>query len=118
MQRYQEFGAWIKKCFGRPILATNSSGTDIRLISGAGQPFQYNYVVVREDQARGESVTGFTITQTLPRLDKPLFTGQSIGNKLIVKMDTVNSAHELQLNITSSLQTPVIDFFGVYYCTD
>ena len=48
-------------------------------------------------------MTGFTITQTLPQLDKPLFTGQSIGNKLIVKMDAVNSAHELQLNITSSL---------------
>ena len=68
-------------------------------------------MVVREDQAQGESVTGFTITQTDPAsIGQAFITGQSIGNKLIVKMDAVSSAHELQLNITSSLQTPFIDF--------
>ena len=115
MQRYKEFGEWIQKCFGEPVVATTGRGNIVHLISGAGQPFRYNKIVIQEDQTNGQAVNEFSIYDPTISGTTPVFSGDSIGHKLIVNVTNVES-HELILNITKFTINPVISHFGVYYC--
>ena len=116
MSVYKQFGDWVKGCFSTPVESASGSGNVITLATPAGQPFQYNKLVIQEDQSKGVAVTGFIVKQTVPPpTTDPLFTGQSIGNKLILDLPDMK-ANVIVLNITSSLQTPVITHFGAYYC--
>ena len=115
MTVYKQFGDWVKNCFSNVIVSTSGTGNVIMLATPAVEPFQYNKLVIQEDQTNGQSITGFTIKQTVPPVTNPLFTGQSIGNKLIINLSELK-ANVIVLNITSSLQTPVISHFGAYHC--
>ena len=118
IERYKEFGQWISDCFGTPVLSTSGQGKIIKLATPAGQPFQYNKIIIQEDQTNGEAVTEFSIYNPFlkGRID-PIWSGQSIGHKLIINMTSGElQAHELILNITGSMIEPVITHFGVYYC--
>ena len=117
MEVYKEFGNWVKTCFSRPVIATSGKGNVIILATTAVEPFEFNVIMVQEDQHDGETITEFTITQKVPPNPVPLFTGQSIGNKLLVKMKESTQANELVLNVTSSLGNQiVVPHFGVYLC--
>lgn len=119
LARYKEFGEWIELCFHRPIIATSGKGAIVRLISAAGQPFRFNRVVIQEDQSNGQAVTKFSIYNPFYNGTKSLFTGQSIGNKLIVSFDVKFwPSHELVLNITGSVMEPIIAHFGAYHCIE
>ena len=116
MAVYKQFGQWVQSCFSKPVVSVSGSGNVVTLGTPTGQPFQYNKLVVQEDQSNGEAVTQFTITQTVPPVANPLFSGQSIGNKLILNLANLK-ANVIVLNITETLQTPTIAHFGAYYCT-
>lgn len=116
MAVYKQFGDWVKSCFGRPVISTSGSGTTIMLATAAGVPFAYNKLVIQEDQTNGQAVTKFVVKQTVLPVSTPLFTGQSIGNKIIIDLSDMR-ANVIILNITESVHTPVISHFGAYNCT-
>jgi alpha-L-fucosidase len=116
MERYSEFGSWIKACFGRAVISSSGKGDIVRLISAAGQPFRFDKLVIQEDQSNGASVTDFSIYNPIYNGTTPIFSGQSIGNKLIVTFENTLFAHYLVLNITQSFIEPVITHFGAYKC--
>lgn len=120
VQRLSEFGEWIRECFGTARLHTSGTGYKFQLISAAIQPIRFNRVVIQEDQTSGEAVQQFTVSyNTSGRLNVTLFSGESIGHKLVFNVTGgVQTGYEFLLDITNATYTPVISFFGIYYCKD
>ena len=113
MKLYKEFGQWISECFNKPIVSTN--GTNSNLIKlGNGQSFEFNIIVIQEDQTNGQLVTEFTVYDGVNYF--VFYAGTSIGNKLIIPLDETKTATELVLDITDSFMEPVISHFAVYNC--
>lgn len=117
MSRYKEFGAWIQSCFSHPVIATSGKGQILKLISAAGQPFMFNKVVLQEDQSGGEAVKKFSLYNPFYNGSTAIYTGQSIGHKLIINLaDDPWPSHELVLNVTDTAMNPVIANFAAYHC--
>ena len=120
IQRLDEFGGWIRECFSSPKIFTVGTGYRFHLKAVNLQLMQFNKVVIQEDQTNGEAVLKFNISyNTSGLLNVPLFSGESIGHKLVLNITNgVQMGYEFSLDITSALYMPVINFFGIYYCED
>ena len=114
--RYQEFGGWIKNCFGRSVATTQGSGRRLEL-SGLGQsPMLLDHVLISEDQKQGQSVLKFSVSALLPNSSVVLLLqGQSIGNKFIRPVPAV-SASKVVLDVSDAYTIPTFQQFSVYYC--
>ena len=119
-ERYKEFGDWIHKCFGSSIAETSggqNSDSPLELSLPSSDPFLFNNVVVSEDQTRGEAVLKFVISALLPnQTTVDIFSGQAIGNKFILNLETPMTATKVLIKVTSALYQPVISKFSIYYC--
>lgn len=116
--RLLEFGAEIRRRFGNPIAAVESPEPDEsgRYVLKFEQPTLINCVVLEEDLAKGEAVTGYDIlVQTTHGATPVLFErGESIGHKRICQIPTV-ATHGLALRITNSLGEVKIKAVKAYY---
>ena len=62
LYRYQEFGAWVKDCFGRSVATTQGSGYQLELTGRSLQPMLLDHVLISEDQSHGQLVLNFTVS--------------------------------------------------------
>lgn len=115
-ERYKEFGNWIWKCFVRAVAETSGVGYSLEISGTSDEPFQFNKVVVSEDQTNGEAVLSFTVTALLSNGTLvPVLMGQSIGHKFVRDVGTLTATH-VMLSVKEALQEPMFTIFSVHYC--
>ena len=115
--RYKEFGDWIQMCFGSSVVETSGTGLYLKLSLPSGKPFQFNKVVLSEDQSHGEAVLDFTISALLSNgTIATILTGQSVGNKFVRDVGSTLSAVEVVVNVMKAFYEPVFAVFSVHNC--
>ena len=113
VQRYKEFGDWIRGCYGRPVQATN--GTGLVLVVQLAGAQRVDRAVVQEAQGQGERVRGYALAAMVGGAWQTVSQGVSVGNKRIdVWAGGAVVATAVRLTVTSAVDVPVISFFGVY----
>jgi len=116
MQRYQEFGDYLRACYGQSSGQTKGNGTDLSITFA--QPTAVDRVVIQEDQTYGERVLAFTVSVTVAGGGvKQVASAQSIGNKRIALFSQSYQATEIQLHISNSNGQPIIKNFATFNCT-
>ncbi|TSD63840.1 alpha-L-fucosidase [Inquilinus sp. KBS0705] len=111
--RLSEFGNEIKHRFGKPIAETCGRG---KLISLKLPSFtKLDHVIVSEDIALGERVRSFVAeAHTKNGKWENLFTGSSIGHKLIIQFPEI-TADVIRFRFTGYKKLPVIKSLSVFY---
>ena len=123
--RYKEFGDFIRSCYGTSALPSkrqvlDDSNIHIQLFDSA--PVTVDRSVIQEDQTKGQVIRAYTVdvqfangTNTTQWIT--VANGTSVGNK---KIDLWSIGPQLvsavRLNITKSVDTPVIKAFTVHLC--
>lgn len=111
-RRLAEFGATIRKWFGKSLAQTSGRGNTITL----KLPHQesINCVMIKEDIARGQRIERYTIDGLKNGSWKPLCGGFSVGEKRIepFPMSTVTA---IRMTITQSAATPMINKLAVFH---
>jgi len=83
LQRYQEFGDWLRACYGAPV-ATVSSPAGSRVTLTIPENAEIDRIVIEEDQTEGERITTYSVS-----LDgMEVARGESVGNKRIHLFNT------------------------------
>lgn len=101
LQRYQEFGDWLRACYDSPVVALEApAGQSAQLTIPEGA--DVDRIVIQEDQAKGERITSYNVS-----LDgKQIATGQSVGHKRIHLFDAgALKGKQLQLEVTGNSAT-------------
>ena len=112
VKRLAEFGAEIKRRYGKPVAETRGDGEVLELHLSA--PAQLNAVMVMEDIARGERVREFIIDGRAPGGEwVQLGAGQSIGHKRILRFARQELA-AVRLRLTKSIALPAIRRLAVF----
>ena len=91
MKRYQEFGDWIRECFGNAhqIAATSGTANNSLVLSMPKGGRTVGRIVIEEDQTSGQLIDMFQVwgePEKYPGTWQPLGQGQSIGNKRIIEV--------------------------------
>jgi alpha-L-fucosidase len=110
--RLKEFGEEIKRRFGHPIATTSGSGKQIFLKLPKEE--KIDHLILMEDIRFGERVRSFVAEVHTGNKWKNVFTGSSIGHKLIIQFPAV-TASSARLRILSSVGTPQIKTFSAFY---
>ena len=124
-RRYKQLGDFIRSCYGTSILPTErltleDSHVYIQLFDSS--PVTVDRSVIQEDQTQGQVIRAYTIDVKLADSSKnnkwiTVAHGTSIGNK---KIDIWQVGPQLisavRLNITQSVDNPVIKAFTVHLC--
>jgi alpha-L-fucosidase len=123
--RYKELGDFIRSCYG-----TSASPTEHRIFDDSNiyiqlfnsTPVTVDRSVIQENQTNGQVIRAYTVDIQLANATNTtqwitVAQGTSVGNK---KIDTWGSGAQLisavRLNITKSVDTPVIKAFTVHLC--
>ncbi len=110
--RLKEFGDEIEQRFGHPIAATSGSGKMILLHLPKEE--NIDHLMLMEDIKFGERTISFVTEVYTQNKWKPVFTGSSIGHKLIIQFPAV-TATAARLRILSSVGVPKIKAFSAFY---
>lgn len=110
--RLKEFGEEIKRRFGHPIAATSGSGKEILIKLPKME--KVDHLILMEDIRFGERVRSFVAEVNTGNQWKNIFTGSSIGHKLIIQFPAV-TASSVRLRILSSVGIPKIKMFSAFY---
>jgi len=123
-QRYKELGDFIRSCYGNPIVPSfqNSSADSRVYIQVFDSSVTVDRSVVQENQTLGQVIRAYAV-DVLSVVSKDKYewvqvaSGTSIGNK---KIDLWEKGPLLikaaRLNITQTVDTPVIKAFTVHLC--
>jgi alpha-L-fucosidase len=123
--RYKELGDFIRSCYGTSAVPnerfiSDESNMHIQLFDST--PVTVDRSVIQEDQTHGQVIRTYTVdVQLVNGTDTnqwiTVAQGTSIGNK---KIDIWKVGPQLvsavRLNITKSVDTPVIKAFTVHLC--
>jgi alpha-L-fucosidase len=121
--RYKELGDFIRTCYGTFVpptqrLTLDDSNIHIQLFNSS--PVTVDRSVIQEDQTNGQVIRAYTVDVQLVNATGEWITvaqGTSVGNK---KIDLWQAGPLLitaaRLNITKSVDTPVIKAFTVHLC--
>jgi alpha-L-fucosidase len=123
--RYKELGDFIRSCYGTSAspnkrFISDESNIHIQLFDST--PVTVDRSVIQEDQTHGQVIRAYTVdVQLVNGTDTnqwiTVAQGTSIGNK---KIDIWKVGPQLvsavRLNITKSVDTPVIKAFTVHLC--
>ena len=125
-RRYKELGDFIRSCYGTSIQPTKRliiDDSSLHILRFDSTPVTIDRSVIQEDQTNGQVIRAYTIDiQLANSTDKnnqwiTVAKGTSVGNKKIdiwsIGAQLVNS---VRLNITKSVDTPVIKAFTVHLC--
>ncbi|CAF1177970.1 unnamed protein product [Adineta steineri] len=124
-RRYKELGDFIRSCYGTSISPTEYitfDDSNIHIILFGSSPVTVDRSVIQEDQTQGQVIRAYTIDIRLANTTHTdqwmtVAQGTSIGNK---KIDVWSAGPQLinavRLNITKSVDTPVIKAFTVHLC--
>lgn len=124
-QRYKELGDFIRTCYGRaiePVVRNMSADARVYMQVFDSAGVRMDRSVIREDQTHGQVIRAYAV-QALVVISKEksewieMAIGTSIGNK---KIDLWSKGARLvqavRLNITSTVDTPVLKGFTVHLC--
>ncbi|CAF1178087.1 unnamed protein product [Adineta steineri] len=124
-RRYKELGDFIRSCYGTSISPTEyitHHDSDIHILLFDSFPVTVDRSVIQEDQTQGQVIRAYTVDIQLANTTHTdqwmtVAQGTSIGNK---KIDVWSAGPQLinaiRLNITKSVDTPVIKAFTVHLC--
>jgi alpha-L-fucosidase len=124
--RYKELGDFIRSCYGTSVLPSkrlimDDSNIHIQLFDSS--PVTVDRSVIQEDQTNGQVIRAYTVdVQLVNGTNTTQWTtvaqGTSVGNKKIdiwqIGPQLVNA---VRLNITKSVDSPVIKAFTVHLCS-
>jgi hypothetical protein len=127
IQRYQEFGDWLRSCYATPIgqvvnqsvdLNAGKSTVTLTLPATDGAVdggHVVDRIVIAEDQTDGERIQGYTVSIQ----GTVVATGSSVGNKRIQLLDkAVDGTTEITLTITAaSGGIATIAAFSAFNCS-
>jgi alpha-L-fucosidase len=123
--RYKELGDFIRSCYNTSASPTerltfDDSNIHIQLFNSS--PVTVDRSVIQEDQTKGQVIRAYTVDVQLANTTNTtqwitVAQGTSVGNK---KIDIWQAGPQLinavRLNITKSVDTPVIKAFTVHLC--
>jgi len=123
--RYKELGDFIRSCYGNSSSPTkrltfDDSNIHIQLFDSA--PVTVDRSVIQENQTRGQVIRAYTVDVQLANATEAdqwitVAQGTSVGNKKIdIWQAGPQSITAVRLNITKSVDTPVIKAFTVHLC--
>ena len=125
-QRYKELGDFIRSCYGNPMGPSEyvvSKNSLFHTLKFKGVPATVDRSVIREDQTNGQVIRGYIVEAQLTNATSSdqwitVAQGTSIGNK---KIDLWKSGpllvNAVRLNVTVTIDTPVIRSFDVFLCS-
>jgi alpha-L-fucosidase len=105
VRRAAEFGAEIRRRFGRSVAETAGQGTVVELSIPAG--CRVDHVMTMEDIAAGERIRSYAVEGLIDGAWKILATGTAVGHKKIDAFPSVR-AERLRLRVVASADTPLI----------
>jgi alpha-L-fucosidase len=111
MQRYREFGAEIKRRFGKSLAETHGEGDAVEL--ALEKPATIDHVIIMERIADGERVREYVVEGMTNGEWKELCRGISIGHKRIERFEPVEVSR-VRLRCTKSVAEPLIRKLAVY----
>jgi alpha-L-fucosidase len=111
MARYREFGAEIRRRFGRSLAETSGRGGTVTLKLEAATTI--DHAILMEDIRAGERVREYVIEGRTDRGWTELARGESIGHKRIERFDPV-SVVAVRLRTLRSAAAPIIRKLAVY----
>lgn len=122
--RYKELGDFIRACYGTAVIpVSRNSSTDGRVhVQTFDAPVTVDRSVLEEDQTLGQVIRAYTIDVQLAdsaRSDRwtSVASGTSVGNKKIdLWKSGLQSVTAVRLNITATVDTPVLKAFTVHLC--
>ena len=104
-KRSAEFGAEIRRRFGRPL--AEARGRGLELVARLARPSVVDHIVSMEEIAEGKRVRAYVVEGLAGGAWKPLCAGTAIGHKKIDRI-TPTEVEALRLRITSSAGAPRI----------
>ncbi len=110
--RLNEFGDEIKRRFGHAVATT--SGNSKSLLLQLPKAEKMDHLILMEDIRLGERIRSFLAEVYTYNKWKTVFTGSSIGHKLILQFPAV-TASAVRLQILSSAGVPNIKTFSAFY---
>ena len=117
--RYKELGDFIRSCYGTSVTpAYQNASSDGRIyIQVFDSPVTVDRSVIREDQTNGQVIRNYTVDVQQDDAWKRVASGTSIGNKKIdLWAEGVLSITAIRLNITETVDRPVLKGFSVHLC--
>jgi alpha-L-fucosidase len=114
-KRAAEFGAEIRRRFGKSIAETSGKGELVEL--DLGRPTRSDHVITMENIAEGERVREYAIEGLVSDQWKELCRGTSIGHKKIDQFAPTEMS-KVRLRIVKSAAEPLIRKLAVYAVCD
>jgi len=105
MQRYREFGAEIRRRFGKSLAETHGEGEVVEL--ALAKATTIDHVIVMERISEGERVREYVVEGMANGGWKELCRGVSIGHKRIERFEPIEVTR-VRLRCTKSAATPLI----------
>ncbi|CAF1530112.1 unnamed protein product [Adineta ricciae] len=124
-RRYKELGDFIRSCYGTSVTPTQQlivQDSSLHVLRFDATPVTVDRSVIQEDQTNGQVIRAYTVDIQLVNATHSdqwitVAKGTSVGNKKIdiwsIGAQLVNG---VRLNITKSVDTPVIKAFTVHLC--
>jgi len=110
--RAKEFGAEIRRRFGKSVAETAGQGKRVELRLAAPTPL--DHIILEEDCRYGQRVRAFRLEGRTESGWQPLYTGSSIGHKRILPI-TPGAYSTLRLVTTGSQGEPRIRRFAAFH---
>jgi alpha-L-fucosidase len=110
-KRAAEFGAELRRRFGKSIAETSGQGETIELDLGNARTV--DHIITMEDIRRGERIRTYTIEALEEGAWREIVKGTAIGHKKIDRFGPVK-ASKIRFRILSSAAAPIIRKFAAY----
>eukprot|EP00040_Diaphanoeca_grandis_P035276 m.221268 g.221268 ORF g.221268 m.221268 type:complete len:730 (-) comp33344_c0_seq1:30-2219(-) len=118
LQRYTEFGDFLKTCYSTPkasvanITINTSVSVDITNIVDV-----VDRISIREDQRTGQRIMGFEVWGLIDNTWQQLLTGPSIGNRYIGVFPNPVKPTSIRVNFTNVIGTTALTEVTLFNCT-
>jgi len=111
VRRGAEFGAEIRRRFGRSLAETSGMGDVVEL--DLGRPTTIDHVIAMEDITQGERVRQYVVEGLAGDAWKPLAQGTAIGHKKIDRFEPA-TVSKVRLRVLQAAAPPQIRRLAVY----
>eukprot|EP00039_Didymoeca_costata_P010704 m.144940 g.144940 ORF g.144940 m.144940 type:complete len:287 (-) comp14933_c0_seq4:80-940(-) len=112
---YKALGAWVRSCYGTPLVETSGSGNEFYLTVPEGATF--DRVQIQEDIVTGQRVREYAVEVSSGAGWTSVAAAKAIGRKRIFLMNstmTATSNTTLRLSLSNAIATPNIKQFAVF----
>jgi alpha-L-fucosidase len=110
-KRYEEFGAEIRRRYGKSLAETHGAGSELTL--ALPTPRRIDAVILQERIAEGERVRRYVVEAQVSGAWKEICSGQSIGHKRIQRFQPATT-DRVRLRVLDSAGEPQIRRFALF----